>query len=78
MLGELDALAVGDDGRADEWLTFPRHEVTASGELDRGACAAMHDPDGVERTVGGMDAREREPVIPRDLPWNSGQRERGG
>ena len=78
MLGELDALAVGDDRRPHEGRPRSRDEVGIPGEPDRRACAAVHDADRVQRAVSGMDAREREPVVPRDLPGNSGQRKRGG
>ena len=39
-----------------------------TGELDRAACPAVDDAHGANRAVGGMDARQRHPVIARDLP----------
>jgi hypothetical protein len=54
--------------RAQQWLSLAGNEVGRSRYLNGSACTAMEHADGVNRAVHGIDAREGEPMIARELP----------
>jgi len=62
--------------RLEEGRSRTLQKVRTAGELDRGTRSSMQHTERVQGTVDGMDARQRDPVVPGDLPGNSRRRER--
>ncbi len=76
-LGQNDRRAVHFDDRTREGRALAAHKAGVAGELHRRAGAAVQHAHGMDGAVSGMDARQRDPVIAGDLPWN-GRYRRGG
>ncbi len=51
------------------------HESRPARELDRGARSAVHDADRMDTILRLLVARDREPVIARELPGNVRKRD---
>ena len=66
--------AVHDERRPQERRPRALEEVRGARELERGTCASMQNAERVQRAVRGMNAGEREPMIPGHLPGHRGDR----
>lgn len=65
---EIDDLAVDAQNRLEQRCGIAAHEVCVARKLDGRPCATMQDAERVYGAIGRMNARERQPVIARDLP----------
>jgi hypothetical protein len=69
------AYAIHAKRRACERRFVPADEVGAAGELDGRTGGAVKHPDGMQGRVSRVNARQRNPMIARDLPGNGRRRE---
>ncbi len=72
---EIVAYAIHAEHRASKRRLVAAHEIRTAGKLDRRTRRAMQHPDGMDRRVRGMNARQRDPMIAGDLPGNGRRRE---
>lgn len=63
-----NAHAVHVERRARQRVSGSVEEVRRPCKLDRSARTTMQQADGMDGAVGRMDARQREPMVARDLP----------
>jgi hypothetical protein len=73
---KIDALAIDIEGGTRQRRLPSVDEIGTAGELHGGPTTPMQDSDRVDCPVGWMNARERQPVVPGDLPGNGRDRRR--